>query len=171
MESRLESGRDGIRIPDSTLEAPELRLVWALELASLADLAGAGDTGDMTGVATELCSTTTATFPIVEFSSIAATSTTAADFMAAPDFTAATLGSGAVHHPMGLRVRMDRAGLIPARSVGLITEEPLAASPRAGSRASAEVFTVVGAFTVAEATEVAVTGNRCYVANAPTIAE
>jgi hypothetical protein len=135
-------------------------LVWALELASLADLAGVGDIGDMIGAATELCSTTTITFPIVEFSTTAATSTTPADFTAPPDFTAATLGSMAVHHPMGLQVRMDSSGLIPARLVVLIMEEPLEASPRAGSRASAEVFTVVGASTVAEGTAVAVTGNR-----------
>jgi hypothetical protein len=49
-------------------------------------------------------------------------------------------------------------------------EEPLEASPRAGSRASAEVFTVVGAFTVAGVTAVEVTGNWCDVANAPMIA-
>jgi len=50
MERPLESGQDGIRIRDYTLGYRELHLGSALESASLADLAGAGDTGDTTGM-------------------------------------------------------------------------------------------------------------------------
>src|SRR5580692_2735472 len=89
MEGPSESGRDGIRILDSTLAARESRLASALESASLAGLAGGGDTGDTTGVVMEFSSTTTATFPTAEFSSIATTSIAPEDFMEAGDFTEA----------------------------------------------------------------------------------
>jgi len=89
MEGPSESGRDGIRILDSTLAARELRLASDLGSVSLADLAGAGDTGDTTGVVMEFSSTTTVTFPTAEFSPIATTSIAPEDFMEAGDFTEA----------------------------------------------------------------------------------
>src|SRR5579863_8751508 len=63
-------GRAGIPIRDFTFEFRELRLAWALESASLADLVGAGDTGVTIGTITGSCSTTAPTSPTAEFLSI-----------------------------------------------------------------------------------------------------
>ena len=89
MEGPSESGRAGIPIPDSTLEARELRLAWALGSASLADLAGAGDTGDTIGITTTFVLIATPMYPTAEFSPIATTSIAPEDFMEAGDFTEA----------------------------------------------------------------------------------
>src|ERR1700756_2457406 len=92
---RLGSGRAGMTIPDFILAVRELRLVWALALASSVDSAGAGDTGGTTGITMEFFLITTATFPTAESSSIATTSIAAADFMAeAPeDLPVESMGS------------------------------------------------------------------------------
>src|SRR6266853_5922001 len=70
MESRSGFGRDGIRIQDCSLTAPELRLASALESAFLADLAGAGTIGDLTGITTMSFTTITLTYPTAESSPI-----------------------------------------------------------------------------------------------------
>src|ERR1700684_824786 len=149
-EPRSGSGRDGIRIPGSTSAVRELHSASALASAFLADSAGAGTTGDTIGITTESFTTTTPTSLTAESSSTT-TSIAPVDFMEEPDFTAAALGSTAPHQgSMDSRRRMRSPGLILARSVALITEEPPAAFPHAGSRASvvsmvevseAEVFT------------------------------
>ena len=83
----IGSGR-GIRIQGCSLAVPGLRLVLALESASLVGLAGAGTTGDMIGTTTASFSTTTPTYPTAEFSSIATTSIALAAFMEPADFMA-----------------------------------------------------------------------------------
>src|SRR5580700_264951 len=140
-EDPSESGRAGIRILDSTLAARESHLAWALELASLADLAGAGDTGDTTGVVMEFSSTTTATFPTAEFSSIATTSIAPGDFMEADrgDSRVANMDS----HRMRNRAR------IPVHSAVLIMAESRGAFLPAGSPALAEASTEAAAVTAA----------------------
>src|SRR3982074_1231400 len=64
------SGPACIPILDYSLAAPESRLVSVLESAFLADMAGAGTTGDLTGITTTSLTTTTPTFPTAEFSLI-----------------------------------------------------------------------------------------------------
>src|SRR5713226_1512129 len=157
MESLSRSGQAGTGIPACTLPDPELRLDWVLALVSLAGLAGAGTTGDLTGITTVSFSTTTATYPTAESSSTATTSIAPADFGAVPDFTAAALVSMAPQRrSTDSRHHMPSLVSIPARLAALIMEELREASPLAGSRASvevsteAEVFTVGAAFTVAE---------------------
>jgi hypothetical protein len=128
MEGPSESGRDGIRILGSTLASRELRLASALESVSLADLAGAGDTGDTTGVAMEFSSTTTATFPTAEFLPIAAE-----DFMEAADSTEAEdsteaavfmaeMPEASAAANMDLRRHMASLAPIQAHSAALIME-------------------------------------------------
>src|SRR6266853_323609 len=63
-------GPVGIRIQDCSLTALELRLVSALESAFLADLAGVGTIGDLTGITTMSFTTTTLTYPTAESSPI-----------------------------------------------------------------------------------------------------
>jgi hypothetical protein len=109
-----------------------------LELASLADLAGAGDTGDTIGITTTFVSITTPMYPTAEFSPIATTSIAPADFMAAEREDS--------HH-------MPRAALIPERSAASIMEESQEVSLLAGSRASVEVSTVAAVSTAVEAGE------------------
>src|SRR6266849_2700364 len=83
MESPSAFGQTGIGIQDCTLPDRELRLASALALASLAGLAGAGTTGDMTGTATASFSITIPTI------AGARTSIMVADFMVEADFRAA----------------------------------------------------------------------------------
>src|SRR5216684_195704 len=155
MEIPLGSGRGGIRILDCFLQVRELRLVSALESASLEGMAGAGTTGVMIGIITAFFSTTTATYPTAEFSSIATTSIAPADFMAV-DFTAAALPAGEVsaRRSMGSRHHTPSQVRIPVHSAALIMEESREAFPHGGSRASVEVFTVAAVVTLA-----VVTGN------------
>src|SRR3984957_16214175 len=122
MEGPSESGRDGIRILDSTLAARESRLASALGSASLADLAGGGDTGDTTGVVMEFSSTPTATFPTAEFSPIATASIAPVGFTAPVVFMAETPEASAVASMDSLR---HMASLVPtqAHSADLIMEE------------------------------------------------
>jgi hypothetical protein len=124
----------------------ESRLASALESASLADLAGAGDTGDTTGVVMESSSTTTATFPTAEFSSIATTSIAPEDFMEAErgDSPVANMDSH----------RMRNRAPIPVHSAASIMEESRGAFLPAGSPALAEASTEEVAVT-----EAAVVGN------------
>ena len=142
MEGPSEFGRAGIRILDSTLAARASRLASALESASLAGLAGAGDTGDTTGVGMEFSSTTTATFPTAEFSSIATTSIAPGDFTEAVGFTApvvfmAETPEASAAANMDLRRHM--ASLVPtqAHSAALIMEELREDFRLVGSLASA----------------------------------
>src|SRR5260370_12297489 len=93
MEIPLGSGRGGIRIQDCFLQVRELRLVSALESASLEGMAGPGTTGVMIGIITAFFSTTTATCPTAEFSSIATTSIALSGFMAA-EFAEGDLRAG-----------------------------------------------------------------------------
>src|SRR5579863_7481147 len=86
MEPPSASGRGGIRIRDFTLGFRELHSASALELDSLAGLAGAGTTGDMIGITTELFTTTTPTSLIAASLSTVTTSITPADFMERADF-------------------------------------------------------------------------------------
>src|SRR5260370_4506894 len=122
MEIPLGSGRGGIRIQDCFLQVRELRLVSALESASLEGMAGPGTTGVMIGIITAFFSTTTATYPTAEFSSIATTSIALADFMAA-DFPAAGPPGGrglAPPHP-GFRAPPPPPGNPPALSFAVYT--------------------------------------------------
>src|SRR6266849_6499612 len=96
MASPSEFGRAGIGIQGCTFPGRELRLASALAWDSSAALAGAGTTGDMTGIITESFSTTTPTFHTAESSPIATPSIThartsimAAHFMVEMDFRAA----------------------------------------------------------------------------------
>src|SRR6266446_2803868 len=149
--SLSESGQGGIRILD-------LSLASALESASSAGLAGAGDTGDTTGVVMEFSSTTAATFRTAESSSIATTSIAPADFMEPTDFMAGEREDSRVAS-MDLRRRTASLVRIPGHSVVLIMEESREASHLVGSRALAEASTEVEVSTEAEgATEAAVTG-------------
>jgi hypothetical protein len=113
----------------------------------LADLAGAGDTGDTTGVVMESSSTTTATFPAAEFSSIATT------LIAPVDFMEAERGDSAVANMDSRRMR-NRAR-IPVHSAALIMEESQGAFLPAGSPALAEA-----SMEAADSTEAAVVDNR-----------
>ena len=142
MEDPSESGRAGIRILDSTLAARESRLASVLESASLADLAGDGDTGATTGVVMEFSSTTTAMFPAAEFSSIATTSIARVDFTEAVGFMAPVVFMAETPEALAA-ANMDlprhMASLVPtqARSAGLITEELREDFLHVGSPASA----------------------------------
>ena len=172
MESPSESGRDGIPILDSTLAARESRLASALESASLADLAGGGDTGDTTGVVMEFSSTTTATFPTAEFSPIATASIAPEDFMEAGDFTEAVGFTAPVvfmaetpeaSAAANMDLRRHMASLVPAQahSADLIMEELREDFLLVGSLASAVAsMEEVGVSTEAEAVmEAAVIGS------------
>src|ERR1700733_7520180 len=152
MEDPSESGRAGIRILDSTLAVRESRLASALESASLAGLAGAGDTGATTGVGMEFSSTTTATFPTAEFSSIATISIPPADFMEAGDFTEAVAfivpvvfmaetPEASAAADMDLPRHIASLVSTQAHSAASITEESRGAFPLAGSPALAEAST------------------------------
>jgi hypothetical protein len=159
MERPSGSGPGGIRIQGCSLAVRELRLASALELASLAGLAGDGITGDLTGTTTMLFSITTPTSLTAEFSLIATTSIAPADFMEPTDFTAegqedSPAASMDLPHPMPRLVRT------PAHSAALIMEESQEASPLAGSRALVEASMGVEASTeVAAVTGEAGTGN------------
>jgi hypothetical protein len=157
MERLSESGRDGIRIPDFTLAARELLLAWALESASLADLAGAGDIGDTIGVVMEFFSTTTGMSPTAEFSLITTTLTAPADFMAVA-FTV-TQGEDSAGASMDFPLHTAKLEPILAPSAVSIMEEPREAFPLAANRASVEVPTEVAAFMGAEATVAVGTGD------------
>src|SRR5246127_1889085 len=89
MEHPLASGQAGTGIPDCISPAQDSDGALALELASLAALAGDGDTGDTTGI-TGSCSIITATYPTAEFSSITTTSIAPEDFTEA----AGSMGAG-----------------------------------------------------------------------------
>ena len=147
MGSPLASGLAGTGIPDCTSRGQGSDGALVLELASLAALDGGGDTGGTTGI-TESCSITTATYPTVEFSSIASTSIALVVCMEATDFM--------VEEPEDSRPTLSLV-CIPAHLAALITEEPREAFPPAGSQVSVEVSTVVedstvvGAFMEAEA--------------------
>jgi hypothetical protein len=162
MESLSGFGQAGIRILDCFLPVRELGLGWALESASMADLAGDGITGDLTGTTTMSFTTTTHTYLTAEFSSIATTSITPADFMAG-DFTVARRPADEVsaRRSMDSRHHTPSRARIPAHLAALITEEQQEASPLAGNRASVEVSMEVEVSTEAEAVteEVVVTGN------------
>ncbi len=166
MERPSGSGPAGIRIQDSSLPVRELHLASALELASLAGLAGAGTTGDTIGITTESFITTTPTSPTAEFSSIVTTSIAPVDSMAQPDFTAAALASTALQPRMDSPHLTPGPGTIPEHSVALTMEEQPEAFPHAGSRASVEVPTEAEASTVVVVTAAAVTGNLAHTANA-----
>src|ERR1700688_2528104 len=124
MENLSGSGPAGIRIRDCFLPVRESRLVLALELASLAVLAGDGDIGDMIGTTTAFFSTATPTYPTAESLPIATTSIGPVDSMAAVLLSTA------------LRPPIPSQAPTRARSVDLIMEEPRGAFPRAGSPAS-----------------------------------
>src|SRR5260370_28091162 len=76
--SRMERpswfGQAGIRIQDCSFPVRELRLAWALESASMADFAGGGTIGDLTGITGRGFTNTTPTFPTAEPLSIVTTS-------------------------------------------------------------------------------------------------
>src|SRR6266404_871787 len=104
-------GRDGIRIQDCSLTAPELRLASALESAFLADLAGVGTIGDLTGITTMSFITTTLMFPTAESSPIttpsiasARTSIMVADFRVDTDFRVEALAEirGSMDQPRSM---------------------------------------------------------------------
>ena len=161
-ENPSGSGPVGIRIRDCLLAARESHLALVSELASLEALAGAGDTGDTTGITTEFFSTTILTSPTAEFSSIAITSIAPVDFMAvdstAMDFMTSTLPEAEVsrHRATASQVLMPRVALILELSADSIMEECLEASLPAGSRVSVEAFTAEEVFMGAEVpTEVA----------------
>src|SRR5713226_5814208 len=135
---RLESpsgfGQVGIGIRDCSLRARESRLASALESAILADLAGAGTIGDLTGITTMSFITTTLTFRTAESSLITTRSTASArtaimvvDFMVEADFRAEALaeirGSTDQLRNMDSRHLMPSPAVIPARSAALIMEE------------------------------------------------
>jgi hypothetical protein len=144
-ETRSASGRVGIRIPDFILGFPESSLALASESASLADLAGAGDTGDTIGITMTFASITTAMSLTVEFSPTATTSIAPADFMQPTGFMAAEPEDS--HH-------MPTPAPIPERLAASIMEESQEASLLAGSRASEEASTAaVAVSTVVEAGE------------------
>jgi len=137
------SGRGGTGIPDCTSGFPESRLVWALELGSLAGLAGDGDTGDSVGMAAGSCSTMAAGYLTAESSPTVA-SLTAPDFMEA-DFTEEADSTVAVDF-------MAQVARIPARSAALVMEVTPEAFPRVGNPASAtevEASTAAGVSTAA----------------------
>src|SRR5467141_4259099 len=127
-------GPVGIRIQDCSLTALELRLVSALGSAFLADLAGVGTIGDLTGITTMSFTTTTLTYPTAESSLIttpsiasARTSIMVADFRV--EALAEIRGSMAQPRSMGLllrstdlRRRMFSPAVIPAPSAALIME-------------------------------------------------
>ena len=151
MASPSEFGRAGIGIRDCTLPGRELRLASALALATSAVLAGVGTTGDMTGITTASPSTTTATFPTAESSSIVTTSIAAADFMAEAPEDLPVESTGSHHIPDLVR--------IPAHSAALIMEESREAFLPEDNPASAEDSTEEVAFTEEAFTEEAVAGN------------
>jgi len=149
-EHPLASGRGGIRIRDFILGFRESRLVLVLELASLAGLAGDGDTEDTIGITTTSCSITTGMYPIAGFSPIATTSIAPVDFTEPTDFMAKVSAASEV----SARRNMDSPARIPERSVASIVEEFQEAFLLADSRASVEVSTAevsVEASTAAEA--------------------
>src|SRR5260370_40893090 len=77
--SRMERpswfGQAGIRIQDCSFPVRELRLAWALESASIAELVWGGPIGGFTGLTGRGFKTTTPTFPTAESLSIVTTST------------------------------------------------------------------------------------------------
>ena len=155
-EHPLASGQAGTGIPDCISLGQDSDGALALELASLAALAGDGDTGDTIGI-TGSCSIITATYPTAEFSSIATTSIMPVDFMEAEDFMVEVIEDLEVanmdSHPMASPAPTQ------ARSAALIMGEPPRAFPHAGNPAS-EASTAEEDFMAAEAfTEAAATAN------------
>src|SRR5271167_2617620 len=130
MENPSGFGPAGIGIRACSLMVRELRLASPLGSASLAVLAGAGDTGDTIGITTIFVSTTTATSPTAEFLPIATASIAPADFMAEEreDSRAANMDS-------------RHMAPTPARSAALTMAESREDSPLAGGRALAEAST------------------------------
>jgi hypothetical protein len=114
-----------------------------LESASLADLAGDGDTGDTIGITTGSCSTTAPTCPTAEFSPTVATSTALVDSMGVA-FPAAEASAGR---------SADSEAHTQAHSAASIMEESREASPPVGSRVLAEDSMEVEASTAAGAVE------------------
>src|SRR5271168_594044 len=147
MESPLGSGPAGTGIPVCFLMVRDLRLVSALGSASLAVLAGGGDTGDMTGTTTGSFSTITTTARTAEFSPISTTSIVPADFMAVVFPGAVVFPEAEVspHRGTVSRRHMPRPAIIPVLSAALIMEEWREASLLADSRASVEGLTGVAA--------------------------
>ena len=131
-------------------------MVLPSELASLADLAGDGDTGATTGTTTGSCLTTAPTPRIAESSLIAIT------LIAPVDFMAVALAAVEVSAHRGMDSRLAR---IPERSAASIMEELPEASRLADSPASAEVF--MGA-EVSMGVEVAAVGGNTILAVEPT---
>jgi len=83
--------------PGLFFDGPGIRLGSALGSASLAALAGGGDTGDMTGTTMGSFSTTGPTSPTAEFSSIATASIAPVDFTAALPVGEASVAPTPVH--------------------------------------------------------------------------
>src|ERR1700756_1699535 len=133
------SGRGGTAIRDFTSGYPESRLAWALELASLAGLAGDGDTGASVGMAVvESCSTMAPGYLTAECSPIAASIT--ADFMVADSMVADFMvGAGF----MAPRDFPAEGAPIWRLSGASIMEETRPAFPHAGNPASVAVSTGV----------------------------
>src|SRR5882672_6755252 len=158
-ESRSGFGQVGIGIQGCTLPDPELRLVSALESATLADLAGAGTTGTLTGGTALSFTTTTPMYPTVESSSIATASIGDARTSITPaDFTVEIRGSMGPDRSMGLRLRnmglphhIPSPAIILVHSAVLTMAESPEDSPLAGNRVSAEDSAAVAASTVGEA--------------------
>jgi hypothetical protein len=158
MELPSGFGRGGIRILDCSLRARALPLASALVSASSEGMAGAGTTGDTTGITTTFVSTTTTTSPAAEFSLTATTSIMPADFMA-EDFTAGLVADEvSARRSKDSRHHTPNLVPIPAHSVVLIMEESRGDSPLAGSRALAEASMEEVVSTGAAEAE-AVTGN------------
>jgi len=120
-----------------------------LESASLAGLAGAGTTGATIGITTASFTTTTLTYLIAGFSSIATTSIAPVDFMVVAFPAAEALR----HRGTASRLHTPRPALIPELSAASIMEEWQEASLVAGSRASAEASMAGEVSTAAGAVE------------------
>jgi hypothetical protein len=143
MESPSGFGPAGIGIQDCSLTVRELSLASGLESASLAGLAGDGDTGDTIGITTGSFSTTAPTVPTAEFSPTATTS------IALVDSIAAALPAAEA----SVRRIVDSEAPTPVRSAVSIMEAWQEASPPEGSRALAEASTEVEVSTAAVAVE------------------
>jgi hypothetical protein len=124
-----------------SLTVPELRLASALESASLADLAGDGNTGDTIGITMGSSSTTAPISLTAECSSVATTSI-------APAGSRVVASPGTEVSPH--RATASRPAPTPAHSAASIMEESQEAFLFEGSRASVEV-SEAEVFTEAEA--------------------
>jgi hypothetical protein len=137
MERQSASGRAGMPIRDFTLEVRESISAWALELDSLAGLAGVGGIGDTAGMALESClimapGRLTAGLSIADFM--------AAAFMA-EDFTAAASMTVVFMETADFMERVDfMAALIQERSVASIMGGWQAASAIVDDQASVGIF-------------------------------